>query len=187
MFVSCYLHKFVRLYISQTKRMSQFQKRSPEVFYRKICSCRIRIIHRKIPKSLFNRVVGLKASNFIKRDCKQDKFFPVNIAKFLRTPILKKIFEQRLLQFLLLTVNISSQGLVSALNSISPSSRSSSRFSSSSLSCAQWQVPLLFEKKKNQPKQLLVVSVCHLLYQSLSFVATRCHLFSLDISLDSLL
>ena len=108
--------------------------------------------------------------------------FPANIGKFLITPILKKIFEQRLLQFLLLTVNISSQGLVSALNSISPSLRSSSRLSSSSLSCGQWYVPLLFEKKKNQPKELLVVTGCHLLYHSLSFIATCCHLLSLDTS-----
>ena len=107
--------------------------------------------------------------------------FPANIGKLLRTPILKKIFEQWLLQFLLLTVNISSQGLVSALNSISPSLRSSSRLSSSSLSCGQWYVPLLFEKKKNQPKELLVTG-CHLLYHSLSFIATCCHLLSLDTS-----
>ena len=155
------------------KKMPEFQKRSPEGFYRKSCSKRIRIIHRKTPESLFNRVAGQMASNFIKRDSKQDKCFPVNIAKFLRTPILKKIFEQRYLQFRLLTVNISSQGLVSALSSISPSSRSSSRFSSSSLSCAQRQVPLLFEKNKNQPKQLLVTcrtASCH----SLPLVVTCC-------------
>ena len=38
----------------------------------------------------------------------QHRCFPVNIAKFLRTLILKKICKQQLLPFLLLTLNISS-------------------------------------------------------------------------------
>ena len=68
----------------------------------------------------FNRAAGLKASNFIKSDSNKDTCSPVNIAKFLRTPTRKEIFKQLLLQFLLLAVNISSQGLVSALNTIVP-------------------------------------------------------------------
>ena len=41
-------------------------------------------------KSLFNKVTGLKACNFIKRNL-QHRCFLVNIVKFLRTPILKNI------------------------------------------------------------------------------------------------
>ena len=40
-------------------------------------------------ESLFNKVAGLKACIFIKKRL-QHRCFPVNIAKFLRTPILKK-------------------------------------------------------------------------------------------------
>ena len=69
-------------------------------------------------EALFNRVAGLRASNFIKRDsepvillketeAQQHRCFPVNIAKFSRTPM-KKIFEQLPVEFLRLTVNISS-------------------------------------------------------------------------------
>ena len=36
-------------------------------------------------KSLFDKVVGLKACNFIKRRL-QHKFFPMKFAKFLRKP-----------------------------------------------------------------------------------------------------
>ena len=103
-------------------------------------------------------LIELQACNFIKRD--SDTATQVNIAKFSRTPILKKIFEQLPLEFLRLTVNISSQGLVSALNSIVPL-QGPLPCSKNSLQGAQRQVPLLFEKKKNQPKQLLVVTRCH--------------------------
>ena len=43
-------------------------------------------IHRKTPvlKSLFNKVAGLTASNFIRKTLKH-RCFPVNIAKRLRT------------------------------------------------------------------------------------------------------
>ena len=81
-------------------------------------------IYRKttVLESLFNRVAGPKACNVIIRwtPTQQHRCLPVNIAKFLRKSILKKIFEQLPLEFLLLTVNISSQELVSALNSIVP-------------------------------------------------------------------
>ena len=40
-------------------------------------------------ESLLNKVAGLKACIFIKKRL-QHRCFPVNIAKFLRTPILKK-------------------------------------------------------------------------------------------------
>ena len=118
-------------------------------------------------ESSFNKLTGFKTCNFLIKRL-QHRCFPVNIAKFLKTLILMKICEQLLVQFLLLIVNISSLGLVSALNSKGLLQRS---FSKSSPQDAQWQVPLLFEKKKNQPKQSLVVTRC----QSLSLLVTRCH------------
>ena len=45
---------------------------------------------------LFNNFASLKACNFIKKRL-QRRWFPVNIAKFLRTPILKDICELLLL------------------------------------------------------------------------------------------
>ena len=44
-------------------------------------------------QSLFNKVAGHKACNFIKRRL-QHRCFPVNFAKFLRTPILKNVCER---------------------------------------------------------------------------------------------
>ena len=44
-------------------------------------------------ESLFNRVAGLKASSFIKKRL-QHSCFPLNIAKFLRTPTLKNIYTR---------------------------------------------------------------------------------------------
>ena len=110
--------------------------------------------------SFFNRIAGFKTCNFLKMRLQHRRFL-VNIAKFLRTLILMKICEQLLLQFLLLTVNISSQGLVSALNSIGLIQRSSSKVSSQG---AQQQAPLL---SLIVP---LVVIRCH----SLSLVVARC-------------
>ena len=53
--------------------------------------------HRKTPviESLFSKVVGLKDCNFTKKRL-QHRCFPVKFAKFLRTPILKIIFERLL-------------------------------------------------------------------------------------------
>ena len=55
----------------------------------KLCS-----IHKKTPvlESLFNKVASLKAWNFIKKRLQQ-RYFPVNVAKLLRTSILKNMFE----------------------------------------------------------------------------------------------
>ena len=44
----------------------------------------------------FNKVVGVKACNFIKKAL-QHRCFPVKFAKFLRTPILKNICERLLM------------------------------------------------------------------------------------------
>ena len=140
--------------------------------------------------------------------------FPVNIAKFLRTLILMKICEQLLMQFLLLTVNISSWVLVSALNSIGLFQRSSSRFKEFSLGCLVVASSLIWKKKEKLAEMVtrcyslpLVVTLCHSLsffvtrcttrchslytrcyslYHSLSFVVTRCHCHLLyhSLSLD---
>ena len=47
-------------------------------------------------ESLFNKVAGLQACNFMKKRL-QHSCFPVNTAKFLKTPILKNICERLLL------------------------------------------------------------------------------------------
>ena len=49
-------------------------------------------------ESLFDKVTGLQACIFTKKRL-QHRFFPVNIAKFFRTPTLKYICEQLLLYF----------------------------------------------------------------------------------------
>ena len=51
--------------------------------------------HKKAPvsESLFNKIADLKACSFIKKRL-QHRCFPVNFAKFLRTPILKNICKQ---------------------------------------------------------------------------------------------
>ena len=128
--------------------------------------------------SRFNRLAGFKTCNFIKKRL-QHWCFPMNIAKFLRTLILKKICEQLLLPFLLLTVNISSQGLIYVFNSMGPCQRSSSRFKELSLGCFVVGSSLV-RKKENSAE---IVTRCHSLYHQFSIVVplvdfpctTRCH------------
>ena len=71
------------------------------MFYQKSCSLKFRNIQRKTPEleSLFNKVAGLEVWDFIKKRL-QLSCFPLNIAKFLRTPILKNICERVLLRVL---------------------------------------------------------------------------------------
>ena len=49
-----------------------------------------------MPESLFNKVVGLRPAASLKKR-PQHWCFPVHFAKYLRAPILKKIFERVLL------------------------------------------------------------------------------------------
>ena len=65
------------------------QEQPPEVFYKKLF-LKFLQFHRKIPvlESSFDKVAGLKAYNFIKKGL-EHRFFPVNIAKFLREPFWK--------------------------------------------------------------------------------------------------
>ena len=126
----------------------------------------------------FNKLAGFKTCNFLKKRL-QHRCFPVNIAKFLRTLILMKICEQLLLQFLLLTVNISSWVLVSALNSIGLL-QSSSRFKEFSLGCLVAGSSLIWKKRKisrDGYSLSFLITRCH----SLSFVITRCHSLSLAV------
>ena len=76
------------------------EKQSLEVFYKKICSQKFPNIHRKtsVLESLFNKVAGLQACNFIKKRY-QHRCFPVNISKFSRTSILKNICVRLLVYF----------------------------------------------------------------------------------------
>ena len=50
----------------------------------------------KFPRSLFNKVAGLRAQNLLKRDS-NTRIFPVTFAKFLRAPIFKNIYEPLLM------------------------------------------------------------------------------------------
>ena len=136
MFVSYYLHTYQNFICHRLEKKSQFQKQPLDVFCRKSYSQKFRNIYRKtsVLESLFNRLAGFKTRNISKKRL-QHSCFPVNVIKFLRTLILKKICEQLLLPFLHLTVNISSQGLVCALNSIVALQGSSSRFKKISLGC----------------------------------------------------
>ena len=129
-------------------------------------------------ESPFNRLAGFKTCNFLKKRLRH-RCFPVNIAKILRTLILMKICEQLLLQFLLLTVNISSWVLVSALNSIGLL-QSSSRFKEFSLGCLVAGSSLIWKKRKisrDGYSLSFLITRCH----SLSFVITRCHSLSLAV------
>ena len=49
-------------------------------------------------RPVFKKVAGLKACEFIKKRL-QNRLFPVNFAKFVRTPILKNISKQLVLNF----------------------------------------------------------------------------------------
>ena len=134
-------------------------------------------------ESPFNRLAGFKTCNVLKKRLRH-RCFPVNIAKFLRTLILMKICEQLLLQFLLLTVNISFWVLVSALNSIGLLQRSSSRFKEFSLGCLVVGSSLTWKKKIPE-----MVTRCHSLslvvipYHSLSLFVICCHSLSLVVLL----
>ena len=85
----------VKVKRNDLKQVFSSQKQPPVVFCKKRV---LKSFHRKTPVlgSLFNIVVGLQAFNFIIKRL-QHKCFPVNIAKLLRTPVLKNICEQLLL------------------------------------------------------------------------------------------
>ena len=112
---------------------------------------------------LLRKLQVLKPANLLKGE----------YCKIFKNIILVKICEQLLLQFLLLTVNISFWVLVSALNSIGLLQRSSSRFKEFSLGCLVVGSSLTWKKKIAE-----MVTRCH----SLSLVVTLCHLLSLVVT-----
>ena len=65
-----YLHKCLKLYISQTKKSLNSRSKHQRCLIEKAVPKKFLNIHRKttVLESLFNRVAGLKACNFIKRD-----------------------------------------------------------------------------------------------------------------------
>ena len=89
----------INLSLPFTTQLLNLQKQPPGMFCKKRCSSKFCNIHRKTPvlESLFNKVEG-QACNFIEKRL-QHRCFPVNIAKFLKTPILKNICERLLLIF----------------------------------------------------------------------------------------
>ena len=106
-----YLPKFFKLYISQTKKSLNFRSSHQRCSIKKLFLKNFSIFTRKqlcwslflIELQAWRPAILLKETPAQQRRC-----FPVNFAKFSKTPILKKIFEQQLLEFLRLTVNISS-------------------------------------------------------------------------------
>ena len=101
--------------------------------------------------------------------------FSCEYCKIFMNFILAKICKQLLLQFPLLTVNISFWELVSALNSIGLLQRSSLRFKEFSLGCLVVSSPLIWKKRKisrNGHSLKFVVTRC----------TTRCHSLSLDVA-----
>ena len=75
----------MNLFPRRNPQLETFQKLPPEVFYKKTCSSKICNVHKK-------RL--------------QQRCFPENIAKFLKTSISKNIYEQLLLTFQLPKVQI---------------------------------------------------------------------------------
>ena len=63
-----------------------------------MCSLKVRKYHRKLPvlESVFNKVAGVRACNFITKKL-QHSCFPAKFAKFLRIPVLKNICKRLLL------------------------------------------------------------------------------------------
>ena len=120
--------------------------------------------------SPFNRLPALKTCNFLKNRLKH-RCFSVNIAKISRNLLLIKICEQLLLPFLLFTVNISSQGLVSALKAVGLLQRYSSMFKEFFLGCLLVGSSIIWKKEKLAK----MVTCCHSLSFVVPVVVTRCH------------
>ena len=149
--------------------------------------------------SPFNRFVGFKTCNFLKKGLQHRKTLcwslllrklqvlkPANLlkgeyCKIFKNTILVKICEQLLLQFLLLTVNTSFWVLVSALNSIGLLQRSSSWFKKFSLGCLVVGSSFIWKKEKlvgmvtRWHSLSLVAPLVVIPYHLLSLFVTRCH------------
>ena len=82
-------YKDLVLHFSFTDTVYFPRSSRPEVFCKKRCSQKFRKIHRKtpVPEALFCTVAGLEPATLLKKRL-WHKSFPVNFAKFLRTPFL---------------------------------------------------------------------------------------------------
>ena len=76
------------------------QKQPPEVFCKASCFWKFGKFHSKIPalESLFNKVVGLQACNFIEQRFQHNRCFPLKFSKFLGRHVLKNVCKQLLLK-----------------------------------------------------------------------------------------
>ena len=82
------------------KSCSLFQK-LPEVFYKKTVLKNVAIfVGNHVLSFFFNKAGGLRPATLFKMWL-QHRYFHMNIAKFLRTPILKNICQQLLLLFMI--------------------------------------------------------------------------------------
>ena len=86
------IHLYICLYIYIYIYIYFYQKKLPEVFYKKSCSWKFCNIHRKT-----------LVCDFIKKKLRH-RCFPVNIAKILITPISKNTCEQLLLDYVKIVV-----------------------------------------------------------------------------------
>ena len=79
---------------------NNFKKQLPKVFYKKVVLQKFCNIHKKtlVLTSLFNKFAGWQAGSLLTKRL-QDRCFHVDIAKFLKTSILKDICERLLLNF----------------------------------------------------------------------------------------
>ena len=106
---------FLKLYISSEgkkvlktinidiKGIAYFQKQPPELFYKKAVVKIFLIFSRKhLSWSLsFSKIAGVRPATLLKKR-PQQRCFPVEIVTFLRTPIMKNIWERLFLCFRIL-------------------------------------------------------------------------------------
>ena len=88
LFIGFWIHFLVISVVKSSHRRCSIKN----LFFKILC------IHRKtlVLEPLFNKVAGLHACSFIKKRL-QHRCFPMNTARFLRTPILRSICERILL------------------------------------------------------------------------------------------
>ena len=141
MFVSYYLYKFLKLYLSQTKKNVSLKKFATFIG-----------IDRPVLQSPFNKLTGFKTCNFIKKRL-QHRCFPVKVVKFFI-----EICEQLLVPFLLLTIDIFSWGLFLLLIQ-QALFKGPIQGLKGSPQGTQWYAPFLFEKKKEKIAE--IVTHCH--------------------------
>ena len=92
------MYSSVSIYLKTILILQNTEKKPSEVFCKKRCSLKFRKIQKKMPAPslFFNKVIVLKPATLLKKrpwySC-----FPVNFAKFLKTPVLQNTSGQLLL------------------------------------------------------------------------------------------